>query len=519
MIIGCPAEIIKGENRIALTPKSAIELKKLGFNCQIEKSAGANSGFSDKDYQNSGVKIISNSKKLWETSDIIIKVRGPEEKELKLIRPKTTIISFIWPAQNKTLLENLNKLKISVIAMDMIPRISRAQKMDALSSMANVAGYRAVIEAGNNFGRFFTGQITAAGKIPPAKVLVIGAGVAGLAAIGTAQSLGAIVRSFDVRPEVAEQIESMGADFLMLNFPENVSGDGGYAKPASKEFIKKEMSLFKEQAPEIDILITTALIPGKPAPKLWLSEMVNLMQPGSVIVDLAAEQGGNCELTKPGKIIETKNKVKIIGFTDFPSRMATQSSNLYSNNIRHMVNDLTPKKNGKININMDDDVIRGATAVHNGKITFPPPPPKINAIAKHSVNSDKKSSQSLEKDNLKKEKTSGKLQILLLIIGGLMMFFIGNYVPPSFMQHFIVFVLSCFVGFQVIWNVSHSLHTPLMAVTNAISGIIIIGALLQIGSSNFLVNILAAISVLIATINIVGGFLVTKRMLSMFKKS
>ena len=519
MKIGCPAEITKDENRIALTPSSALELKKLGFECFIEKNAGSNSGFSDKEYLDAGVKVLNSAKKIWETSDVIIKVRSPLQDEVKLIQPKTILISFFWPAQNKDLLNKLNKLNASVIAMDMIPRISRAQKMDALSSMANVAGYRAVIEAGNNFGRFFTGQITAAGKVPPAKVLVIGAGVAGLAAIGTAQSLGAIVRSFDVRPEVAEQIESMGAEFLMLDFPEDASGEGGYAKPASKEFIKKEITLFKEQASEIDIVITTALIPGKPAPKLWLAEMVKLMQPGSVIVDLAAEQGGNCEFTKPGKIIETENRVKIIGFTDFPSRMAAQSSNLYSNNVRHMLSDLTPNRDGVININMDDDVIRGSTVAHEGNITYPPPPPKIKAIAKVTSNSNQKSPQELEKENYDKERSYGRRQVMLLIIGGFLMFLIGSYAPPSFMQHFIVFVLSCFVGFQVIWNVSHSLHTPLMAVTNAISGIIIIGALLQIGSSNYLVNILASISVLIATINIVGGFLVTKRMLSMFKKS
>ena len=519
MIIGCPREIVKGEKRVALTPKSALELQKLGYKCQIETKCGEHAQFNDNEYKKAGVKIVKSSKVLWKTSDIIIKVRSPQEKELSNMQPNSTLISFVWPAQNKKTLERLKKNKVSALAMDMIPRISRAQKMDALSSMANIAGYRAVIEAGNNFGRFFTGQITAAGKVPPAKVLVIGAGVAGLAAIGTSQSLGAIVRAFDVRPEVSEQIESMGAEFLMLDFPSDGTGKGGYAKPASKEFIKKEMELFKEQAHEIDIVITTALIPGKPAPKLWPKEIVSLMKPGSVIVDLAAEQGGNCDLTKPDKIIETKNKVKIIGFTDFPSRMATQSSNLFSTNIRHMLDDLTPNKDGKIKIDMEDDVIRGATVVHNGKITYPPPQPKIQAIAKNTKIKTVKSKEEIEKELLAKEKASGKKQLLLLVSGCLLMLLIGNYAPPTFMQHFIVFVLSCFVGFQVIWNVSHSLHTPLMAVTNAISGIIIIGALLQIGSSNYLVNVLATISVLIATINIVGGFLVTKRMLAMFKKS
>jgi NAD(P) transhydrogenase subunit alpha len=385
--------------------------------------------------------------------------------------------------------------------------------------MANIAGYRAVIEAGNQFGRFFTGQITAAGKVPPAKILVIGAGVAGLAAIGTAQSMGAIVRAFDVRPEVAEQIESMGAEFLMLDFTSDGSGEGGYAKPASKEFIKKEMELFREQAPEIDIVITTALIPGMPAPKLWPKEMVDLMKPGSIVVDLAAEQGGNCEVTIPNKMVETKNKVKVIGYTDLPSRMATQSSNLYSTNIRHMLDDLTPEKNGVPFTNMDDDVIRGATVLHNGKITFPPPKPKVAAIAKHVEKTVQKTQEELDKEKIEAEKASGRNQIILLTIGAFLTWIIGLYAPSDFMQHFIVFILSCFVGYQVIWNVSHSLHTPLMAVTNAISSIIIIGALLQMKTDNDIVSILALISVFIATINIVGGFMVTKRMLAMFQRS
>jgi NAD(P) transhydrogenase subunit alpha len=520
MIIGCPKEVVKGENRVALTPESAKQLQKLGYTCLLETGAGINANFSDKDYKNAGVKVVKNSGELWKHSDIILKVRGPEKSELSKIKLNHHIISFIWPNQNKPLLEALKKKNVTAQAMDMIPRISRAQKMDALSSMANIAGYRAIIEAGNQFGRFFTGQITAAGKVPPAKVLVIGAGVAGLAAIGTAQSMGAIVRAFDVRPEVAEQIESMGAEFLMLDFESDGTGEGGYAKPASKEFIKKEMELFRKQAPEIDIVITTALIPGMPAPKLWPKEMVELMKPGSVIVDLAAEQGGNCEVTVSDKIIETKNKVKVIGFTDLPSRMATQSSSLYSTNIRHMVDDLTPKKDGTPFTNMEDDVIRGATVLHDGKITFPPPKPKIAAIAKQDTKKLKeKTPEEMAQDELNAEKKAGKLQFLLLTIGALLTWSIGYYAPSDFMQHFIVFILSCFVGYQVIWNVSHSLHTPLMAVTNAISSIVIIGALLQMRTENDIVSILALISIFIATINIVGGFMVTKRMLSMFQRS
>ena len=519
MIVGSPKEIFKGEARVAMTPESAKQIQKLGYTCLLETGAGLTSNFSDKDYKDAGVQIVKSASQLWKDSNIILKVRGPEKSEISKIQPNQHIISFIWPGQNKALLDSLSKKKVTVQAMDMIPRISRAQKMDALSSMANIAGYRAVIEAGNQFGRFFTGQITAAGKVPPAKILVIGAGVAGLAAIGTAQSMGAIVRAFDVRPEVAEQIESMGAEFLMLDFTSDGSGEGGYAKPASKEFIKKEMELFREQAPEIDIVITTALIPGMPAPKLWPKEMVDLMKPGSIVVDLAAEQGGNCEVTIPNKMVETKNKVKVIGYTDLPSRMATQSSNLYSTNIRHMLDDLTPEKNGVPFTNMDDDVIRGATVLHNGKITFPPPKPKVAAIAKHVEKTVQKTQEELDKEKIEAEKASGRNQIILLTIGAFLTWIIGLYAPSDFMQHFIVFILSCFVGYQVIWNVSHSLHTPLMAVTNAISSIIIIGALLQMKTDNDIVSILALISIFIATINIVGGFMVTKRMLAMFQRS
>jgi len=520
MKIGSPKEIYKGENRIAMTPESAKQLQKLGYECIIETGAGNNSNFSDKNFKDAGVKVVKNSDQLWKESDIILKVRGPVATEVTKMRSGQQIISFIWPGQNKSLLESLKKKKVTVQAMDMIPRISRAQKMDALSSMANIAGYRAVIEASNQFGRFFTGQITAAGKVPPAKVLVIGAGVAGLAAIGTAQSMGAIVRAFDVRPEVAEQIESMGAEFLMLDFETDGSGEGGYAKPASKEFIKKEMELFRSQAPEIDIVITTALIPGMPAPKLWPKEMVDLMKPGSVIVDLAAEQGGNCDVTVPDKMIETKNKVRVIGFTDLPSRMATQASTLYSTNTRHMMDDLTPNKDGIPFINMDDDVIRGATVVHNGEITFPPPKPKIAAIAKHINEPIKeKTQEELAQEKINAEKKAGITQVVSLVIGACLTWLIGIYAPAEFMQHFIVFILSCFVGFQVIWKVSHALHTPLMAITNAISGIIILGSLLQMETTNNIVSILALISIFIATINIVGGFMVTKRMLGMFQRS
>ena len=420
-------------------------------------------------------------------------------------------------------MEALAKNGTNVIAMDMVPRISRAQKMDALSSMANIAGYRAVIEAGNNFGRFFTGQITAAGKVPPARVLVVGAGVAGLAAIGTATSLGAITYAFDVRPEVAEQIESMGAEFVFLDFEETQTDGaetGGYAAPSSPEFRQKQLEKFNELAPEIDIVITTALIPGRDAPKLWLADMVAAMKPGSVVIDLAAERGGNCDLTVPNEKIVSKNGVTIVGYTDFPSRMAAQASSLYATNIRHMLTDLTPEKDGKIIQNMEDDVIRGATIAHAGSVTYPPPPPKIQAIAaKPKETVPEKTPEELRAEETAAFKKQTKNQVTLLAAGTALLLLAGTFAPASFMQHFIVFVLSVFVGFQVIWNVSHSLHTPLMAVTNAISSIIILGAVLQIGSSNDLVLVLAAISVFFAGINIFGGFLVTRRMLAMFQKS
>ncbi|MFY0991446.1 Re/Si-specific NAD(P)(+) transhydrogenase subunit alpha [Halomonas sp. C05BenzN] len=523
MKIGAPKESAAGEARVALTPESAQQIQKLGHECLVESGAGESAGFDDDAYREAGVTVVDGAEALWNEAEVVIKVREPSEEEAARLRQGQTLIAFFWPAQNEALLEMCRAQGATVIAMDMVPRISRAQKMDALSSMANIAGYRAVIEAGNHFGRFFTGQVTAAGKVPPAKVLVVGAGVAGLAAIGTATSLGAVVRAFDVRPEVAEQIESMGAEFLFLDFDESQDGSetGGYAAPSSPEFREKQLALFREQAPDVDIVITTALIPGRPAPKLWLEDMVKAMKPGSVIIDLAAEKGGNCDLTEAEKKVVTDNGVTIVGYTDFPSRMATQSSLLYATNIRHMLTDLTPEKDGVVVHDMEDDVIRGATATHQGEITFPPPPPKVQAIAAAKPKPKEKAPTPEEKRAAEHVafKAQTKRQATLLGVGGALMLLLGQIAPASFMQHFIVFVLACFVGFQVIWNVSHSLHTPLMAVTNAISGIIILGAILQIGSGSAIVVILAAISVLIATINIVGGFLVTRRMLAMFQKS
>ncbi len=522
--IGTPKEIFEGEDRVAMTPASVKDLQKLGFDCLIETGAGAKAGFSDQTYTDAGAEVVADAAALFAAADIVAKVRPPEDEEVKRLREGQTLISFFYPGQNEALMNAANDTGATVIAMDMVPRISRAQKMDALSSMANIAGYRAVIEAGNNFGRFFTGQVTAAGKVPPAKVLVVGAGVAGLAAIGTATSLGAITYAFDVRPEVAEQVESMGAEFVFLDFEEDQqdgSATGGYAAVSSPEFAAAQLAKFREIAPDMDIVITTALIPGRDAPELWTKDMVESMKPGSVIVDLAAERGGNCKLTVKDEKIVTDNGVTIIGYTDFPSRMAAQSSTLYATNIRHMMTDLTPEKDGQVDHNMEDDVIRGATATYKGEITFPPPPPKVAAIAAQPKKAPPKELTAEEKAaaEVAAFKKETRNQVTLLAVGAVALLAVGLVAPASFMQHFIVFVLSVFIGFQVIWGVAHSLHTPLMAVTNAISSIIILGALMQIGSGSWLVMILAALSVFMAGINIFGGFMVTRRMLAMFQKS
>lgn len=510
MRIGVPKEVFAGERRVATTPEAAQQLQKLGYTVAIESGAGDAAKLRDQDYRDAGVDIVESAEALWKGADIILKVRAPEEHEIGWLKAGQTLISFLAPAQNPELLQQLADKNITALAMESIPRLSRSQKMDALSSMANIGGYRAIVEAAQHFGRFFTGQITAAGKVPPAKVLVIGAGVAGLAAIGTAKSMGAIVRAFDTRPEVKEQVESMDAEFLMLEFEEDGSGDGGYAKTMSKEFIDAEMALFAQQAEEVDIIVTTALIPGKPAPELITEDMVKSMREGSVIVDLAAAMGGNCKLCEADKVV-VKHGVTIIGYTDLPSRLPTQSSQLYATNLRHLLSDMTPDKNGEPVVNFDDDVIRGATVVKDGDITFPPPPIQVSAAPKPKP--EPAVSEPVA------DKPPSKIKPWLpFIIGGLALWGLGSVAPPSFTAHFTVFVLACFVGYMVIWNVTPSLHTPLMSVTNAISSIIIIGALLQISAPDPWVMWLAAIAVLITSINICGGFAVTQRMLDMFRK-
>ena len=513
MKIGVPREIHAGEQRVATTPDVASQLIKLGYSVAVEAGAGAAAKFPDSEYEAAGCEILASADEVWKQSDIIMKVRAPEQGEEQKLRSDQTLISLIMPGQNPELLETLTKSGGTTLAMDMVPRISRAQKMDVLSSMANIAGYRAVVEASQHFGRFFTGQITAAGRIPPAKVLVIGAGVAGLSAIGAAKSMGAIVRSFDTRPEVKEQVESMDAEFLMLDFEddEGGSGEGGYAKVMSDEFIAAEMALFAEQAKEVDIIITTALIPGKPAPRLITAEHVELMTEGSVIVDLAAETGGNCELTEPGKVV-VKNGVTIIGYTDLPSRLATQSSQLYATNLRHLLSDMTPEKDGQLVVDFEDEVVRGATICKDGETTYPPPAPKISAAP------PKPAEEPAPAAPVEEKKPSMAGPIIGMAVGGLALLGLGAVAPPSFMAHFTVFVLACFVGYMVIWNVTAALHTPLMSVTNAISSIIIIGALLQISSADKVIMWIAVVTAGITAVNIAGGFAVTRRMLDMFRK-
>ncbi|MCE0495816.1 Re/Si-specific NAD(P)(+) transhydrogenase subunit alpha [Vibrio salinus] len=511
MQIGVPKELLAGETRVAASPSSVTQLIKLGFDVAIESTAGDCASFEDSAFEAVGASVVS-KEKVWECP-LILKVNAPTDEEIESIKEGTTLVSFIWPAQNPELMEKLSGKKINVLAMDAVPRISRAQALDALSSMANIAGYRAVVEAAHEFGRFFTGQITAAGKVPPAKVFVAGAGVAGLAAIGAAGSLGAVVRAFDVRPEVKEQVQSMGAEFLEVNYQENSGSGDGYAKEMSDEFNKKAAELYAEQAKDVDIIITTALIPGRPAPKLITKEMVDSMKAGSVIVDLAAANGGNCDYTVADKVITTENGVKIIGYTDMVSRLPTQSSQLYATNLVNLMKLLCKEKDGNIDINFEDVVLRGVTVVKDGEVTWPAPPIKVSAQPQA------KPAPAAAKPEPKEEKPVSpvkKLAGLVVAVGAFA--WVASVAPAAFLGHFTVFVLACVVGYYVVWNVTHSLHTPLMSVTNAISGIIVVGALLQIGQGHGVVSVLAFVAILIASINIFGGFTVTKRMLEMFRK-
>lgn len=512
MKIGIPRESLAGETRVAATPKTVAQLIKLGHEVVIEHDAGKAASLSDGLYREAGA-TVTDAEDVWQCP-VLFKVNAPNMEEIAVIQPGTILVSFIMPAQHPELIQALQEKNVTVMAMDMVPRISRAQAMDALSSMANISGYRAVIEAAENFGRFFTGQITAAGKVPPAEVLIIGAGVAGLAAIGTARQLGAIVNAFDTRPEVADQIESMGGKFLHLDYQEEETGSGdGYAKTMSAAYIEAEMKLFADQAKQVDIIITTAAIPGKPAPKLITKEMVDSMREGSVVVDLAAATGGNCEYTQAGKIITTPNGVKVIGYTDMANRLAGQSSQLYGTNLVNLAKLLTPNKDGELNLNFEDVIIRNMTVTHDGNLMYPPPPIQVSAAPQAKA----QAAVAPEPPPVAKP-SSPYTKFIWAAVAVILMIWVGAVAPVAFLNHFMVFVLACVVGYFVVWNVSHSLHTPLMSVTNAISGIIIVGALLQIGQGHGFVSFMAFIAVAIVSVNIFGGFAVTRRMLNMFRK-
>jgi NAD(P) transhydrogenase subunit alpha len=517
MKIGVPKETRAGERRVAATPETIGRLKKLGFDVVIEHDAGAGASFYDDDYRNAGATVVDDVRDVW-AAEIILKVQPPEQHaalgvhEADLLQPGATLISFLWPGKNRELVDRIAARKASAIAIDQVPRITRAQKMDALSSMANIAGYRAVIEAASFYGRFFTGQMTAAGRVPPAKMLVIGAGVAGLAAIGAARGLGAIVRAFDTRAAVRDQVKSMGAEFLELNVEEEGEGGGGYAKEMSPAFIAAEMALFAAQAKDVDIIITTALIPNRPAPVLITEDMVKSMKKGSVIVDLAAENGGNCALTQPGSVV-ARYGVHIIGYIDLPSRLAPTASVLYGNNLAYLLDDLGGAAN--FHINLDDEVVRNSLIVHEGTVVWPPPkkdPPPAPAKAAVAPTPPAPVAKA-------KSESSGRGLAISVAIIALALLAIGNVAPPAFLSHLTVFALACIVGWQVVWNVTPALHTPLMSVTNAISGIIVVGGMLTVsGPVGSAPVMLGAIAILLASINIAGGFLVTQRMLRMFRR-
>jgi NAD(P) transhydrogenase subunit alpha len=525
--IGVPKETAAGEKRVATVPEAVEKLIKLGFKVLVQSGAGDGANCSDDSYRAAGAEIAATAAQLWSGSDIVFKVGVPTTEEVDLMREGGTLIGFIWPAQNPELMQQLAAKKATVLAIDSLPRVlSRAQKMDALTSQAGVAGYRAVIEAANAFGRFFNGQITAAGKVPPAKVFIAGAGVAGLAAIGTAAGLGAIVRANDTRAEVADQVVSLGGEFVKVDYEEEGSGGGGYAKVMSEGFQQAQREMYAKQAREVDIIITTALIPGKPAPRLITAEMVKSMKPGSVIVDMAAERGGNCELTEPGQAV-VKHGVTLIGYTDLNSRLAKQSSTLYATNLFRLTEELCKTKDGIINVNMEDDAIRGLTVVKEGGITWPPPPIKMAAAPpKPAAAAGKPEEKKGHGHGASSAPASTKSTAITFLVGALLFWFVGAYAPAAFLGHFTVFVLACFVGYMVVWNVTPALHTPLMSVTNAISSIICIGALVQVapplasGTDRPEIWILglAVLSIALTAINMFGGFAVTRRMLEMFRK-
>jgi NAD(P) transhydrogenase subunit alpha len=523
MKLAVPKEIRPGERRAAATPETTARLIRLGFEVLIESGAGEGAAFNDDDYKAAGARVIQDVRQLWQEADIVLKVQPPDQHaklgvhELDLAREGTTLIGFLFPGKNKDLVDRLARRKLTALAMDQVPRITRAQKVDALSSMANIAGYRAIIEAASFYGRFFTGQMTAAGRVPPAKVLVIGAGVAGLAAIGAARGMGAIVRAFDTRPSVKEQVKSMGAEFIELDVKEEGEGVGGYAREMSPAFIKAEMAMFAAQSRDVDIIITTALIPNKPAPVLITEEMVRSMKKGSVIVDLAAENGGNCALTQPGSVVE-RHGVHIVGYVDLPSRLAPTATQLYGSNLAHLLAEMGGAKT--FHIDLEDEIVRGALVVLRGEVMWPPPKKEpVPAPAQKAPPSRPTPGPLPAAGAATKRKRHPAVSAIVAAVLAVALVAFGQVAPSEFLSHLTVFSLACVVGWQVIWNVTPALHTPLMSVTNAISGIIVVGGMLQVsGPPSSPVTILGASAILLATINVVGGFLVTQRMLRMFRK-
>jgi H+-translocating NAD(P) transhydrogenase subunit alpha len=497
-----------GETRVAATPDTVAKLRGLGYDVVVEKGAGAKSSFPDATYAEQGATLVT-KKAAW-SSPIVLKVAAPTDDEIALLKKGTTLVALLAPAQRAELLEALRERGVTALAMDAVPRISRAQSLDVLSSMANISGYRAVVEAANEFGRFFTGQITAAGKVPPAKVLVAGVGVAGLAAIGTAASLGAIVRATDPRPEVADQVKSVGGEYLAVEVEEQMVSTDGYAKATSEDYDRRAAEIYSEQARDVDIVITTAAIPGRPAPRLLTAADVASMKPGSVIVDLAAGSGGNVEGSVAGQRVVTDNGVVILGYTDLAGRLPGQASQLYSTNVLNLLKLLTPGKEGALELDFEDVVQRSITVTRDGETTWPPPPVTVSAAPAAA-------SAPAPVAIAKKEPRPGR-RTALVLLGIAVLFAVCTLAPPPLPQHFLVLTLSVVVGFYVIGHVAHALHTPLMSVTNAISGIIVVGALVQLVTPSLLVQVLAAVAVLLASINIFGGFAVTRRMLAMFSK-
>lgn len=510
MRIGIPLEVAPGENRVAATPRTVTQLIGLGYDVLVESGAGARAALPDAAFRESGAEI-GTAAEAW-GSDVVLAVNPPTDDQIAALNPGARLIAFLWPRQDAELTERLAARGVTALSMDMVPRTSRAQALDALSSMANISGYRAVVEAAHAFGRFFTGQVTAAGKVPPAKVLVAGTGVAGLAAIGAANSLGAIVRATDVRPETAEQVESMGATFLHVDTADQGVSSDGYAKEVGADYAEKAAQLYADQAADVDIIVTTAAIPGRPSPKLITADMVATMRPGSVIVDLAALGGGNCELTRPGETYVTEGGVTIIGWTDLASRLPGQSSQLYGTNLVNALTLMTPEKDGQLVLDFDDEVVRTMTTVRDGVITFPPPPIEVSAAPAPAA------APAVVEAAPPKEPRPWWHQVVAVGLGALVLIAALTLAPSSFVGLFGIFALAGVVGYYVVWNVTHALHTPLMSVTNAISGIIVVGAMTQLASDSMLVKIVAFVAVLLASINVFGGFTVTARMLNMFKK-